>query len=146
MNAYYGNKVCSRAVKAVASLARVHFGRAARRDCHHRHSWWRCLLPAIQAARESARRAQCSNNIKNIALAALVYHDAQKHFPVDEDLYDDPPDDMDLHNWKMDRSTTGPNSGRGQTEWRRLDRRGLAATGRTSRSTIALSHIWIRNG
>jgi prepilin-type N-terminal cleavage/methylation domain-containing protein/prepilin-type processing-associated H-X9-DG protein len=56
------------------------------------------LLPAIQAAREAARSSQCSNNIKNLALAALVYHDAQKHFPVDEDLYDDPPDDMDLHN------------------------------------------------
>jgi prepilin-type N-terminal cleavage/methylation domain-containing protein/prepilin-type processing-associated H-X9-DG protein len=56
------------------------------------------LLPAIQAARESARRSQCSNNLKNLALAALVYHDSQKHFPVDEDLYDDPPDDMDLTN------------------------------------------------
>ena len=56
------------------------------------------LLPAIQAARESARRAQCSNNIKNVSLAALVYHDARKHFPVDEDLYDDPPDDIDLNN------------------------------------------------
>ena len=44
------------------------------------------LLPAIQAARESARRAQCSNNIKNLALAALVYHDANKHFPVNEDF------------------------------------------------------------
>jgi prepilin-type N-terminal cleavage/methylation domain-containing protein/prepilin-type processing-associated H-X9-DG protein len=56
------------------------------------------LLPAIQAARESARRAQCSNNIKNIALAALTYHDSRKHFPVDEDLYNDPPDDIDLSN------------------------------------------------
>jgi prepilin-type N-terminal cleavage/methylation domain-containing protein len=43
------------------------------------------LLPAIQAAREAARRAQCSNNIKNIALAALTFHDAKKHFPVNED-------------------------------------------------------------
>lgn len=56
------------------------------------------LLPAVQAARESARRAQCTNNIKNIALATLVYHDVQKHFPVDEDLYDDPPDQIDLNN------------------------------------------------
>ncbi len=56
------------------------------------------LLPAIQSAREPARRAQCSNNIKNLALAVLVYHDARKHFPIDEDLYDDPPDLFDLSN------------------------------------------------
>ena len=43
------------------------------------------LLPAIQAAREAARRAQCTNNIKNLALAALTFHDAMKRFPVDED-------------------------------------------------------------
>jgi prepilin-type N-terminal cleavage/methylation domain-containing protein/prepilin-type processing-associated H-X9-DG protein len=43
------------------------------------------LLPAIQAAREAARRSQCTNNIKNLALAVLVFHDAKKHFPVDED-------------------------------------------------------------
>jgi len=56
------------------------------------------LLPAIQAAREAARRTQCSNNIKNLALAALTYHDAAKHFPVDEDLYNDPPDIINLTN------------------------------------------------
>ena len=56
------------------------------------------LLPAIQAAREAARRTQCSNNLKNLALAALTYHDVRKHFPVDEDLYNDPPDDIDLTN------------------------------------------------
>jgi prepilin-type N-terminal cleavage/methylation domain-containing protein/prepilin-type processing-associated H-X9-DG protein len=56
------------------------------------------LLPAIQAAREAARRAQCSNNIKNLALAAIVYHDANKHFPVDEDIYNDPPDMINLSN------------------------------------------------
>jgi prepilin-type N-terminal cleavage/methylation domain-containing protein/prepilin-type processing-associated H-X9-DG protein len=60
------------------------------------------LLPAIQAARESARRSQCANNIKNLSLAALLYHDANKHFPVDEDIYNDPPDVIDLSNgaWK----------------------------------------------
>jgi prepilin-type N-terminal cleavage/methylation domain-containing protein/prepilin-type processing-associated H-X9-DG protein len=56
------------------------------------------LLPAIQSAREAARRSQCSNNIKNIALAALTYHDAHKHFPVDEVIYDDAPDEIDLTN------------------------------------------------
>jgi prepilin-type N-terminal cleavage/methylation domain-containing protein/prepilin-type processing-associated H-X9-DG protein len=43
------------------------------------------LLPAIQAAREAARRTQCVNNSKNIALAAINYHDVQKHFPVEDD-------------------------------------------------------------
>jgi prepilin-type N-terminal cleavage/methylation domain-containing protein/prepilin-type processing-associated H-X9-DG protein len=50
------------------------------------------LLPAIQSAREAARRSQCANNIKNIALAVLNYHDARKRFPVDEDIYEDAPD------------------------------------------------------
>ncbi len=40
------------------------------------------LLPAIQAARESARRTQCRNNLKNLALAALNHHDVVKHFPT----------------------------------------------------------------
>jgi prepilin-type N-terminal cleavage/methylation domain-containing protein len=43
------------------------------------------LLPAVQAARESARRMQCVSNMKNVALAAINYHDQNKHFPVDED-------------------------------------------------------------
>src|SRR3954454_5287369 len=39
------------------------------------------LLPAIQAARESARRMQCQNNLKQIGVAILNYHDAKKAFP-----------------------------------------------------------------
>jgi len=37
------------------------------------------LLPAVQAARESARRTQCSNNLKQIALG-LLSHEAQKGY------------------------------------------------------------------
>ena len=39
------------------------------------------LLPAIQAARESARRTKCANNLHNIALACLNYESAKKALP-----------------------------------------------------------------
>ncbi len=45
------------------------------------------LLPAVQAARESARRTQCANHFKQVGIGLHNYHSAKKKFPAGVDLW-----------------------------------------------------------
>jgi len=39
------------------------------------------LLPSVQSAREAGRKAYCSNNVRQLALATALHHDARGYFP-----------------------------------------------------------------
>ena len=46
------------------------------------------LLPAVQAVREAARRAECQNNLKQVVLATLNFESAHQQFPKGIDATD----------------------------------------------------------
>lgn len=56
------------------------------------------LLPAVGSAREAARKAQCSNNLKQIALAFHNYHDTYGVFPA---AYVADQDGTPMHSWRV---------------------------------------------
>jgi prepilin-type processing-associated H-X9-DG protein len=56
------------------------------------------LLPAVQAAREAARRTQCANNLKQINLAMLNYHDVYGTFPP---AYLADENGQPMHSWRV---------------------------------------------
>ncbi len=58
------------------------------------------LLPAIQAAREAARRTQCTNNLKQLGLAMQNYLAAKKVFPPGSQA-DDEPGRRIVHQWPI---------------------------------------------
>src|SRR3954453_17507210 len=49
------------------------------------------LLPAVQGAREASRRAACQNNMHQIGLACIQYHDLILSFPSGWIVYESPP-------------------------------------------------------
>jgi prepilin-type N-terminal cleavage/methylation domain-containing protein len=71
------------------------------------------LLPAIQSARESGRRATCSNNLRQLALAMQLHVDAYGRLPMGFGVHGAPPGAMPVNS-----STIAPVAGWNSTgQW-----------------------------
>ena len=57
------------------------------------------LLPAVQAAREAARRSQCLNNFKQVSLAFLNYESGKKELPLPTYGRDPSAPELGINNW-----------------------------------------------